>query len=176
MLADTAGGSKAGIYHYYPSKEAVLYDLLRSYTDTLEQVVASADDPTAAPRARIRGLIAAILRSYAHAQSRHTVILNDLDRLPPDQQQQIRAAQRRVVDVVARALVGVDGRLAGRPDLRTPVAMTLFGMLNWHYRWFRPDGPLTRDEYVDLVTGLLLDGLDGVPGLRARAVADPARG
>ena len=35
MLAEASGGSKAWIYHYYPSKEAVLFDLLRSYTDDL---------------------------------------------------------------------------------------------------------------------------------------------
>jgi TetR/AcrR family transcriptional regulator len=168
MLADASGGSKAWIYHYYASKEAVLYDLLRSYTDDLLGVVASADDASLAPRDRLRSLIAAILRSYDHAESRHAAILNDLARLPVEQQRQIRAAQREVVDVLANVLALVDPRLADRPDLLTPLTMSLFGMLNWHYRWFRPDGPLSRDDYVDMVTGLVLEGLDGVPGLDGR--------
>jgi TetR/AcrR family transcriptional regulator len=168
MLAEASGGSKAWIYHYYPSKEAVLYDLLRSYTDDLLRVVTAADDETLPPRDRLRSLIAAILRSYDHAQSRHAAILNDLARLPADQQREIRGAQREVVDVVARVLALVDPRLADRPDLLTPLTMSLFGMLNWHYRWFRTDGALSRDDYVDLVTGLVLDGLDGVPGLDGR--------
>jgi TetR/AcrR family transcriptional regulator len=168
MLAEASGGSKAWIYHYYPSKEAVLYDLLRSYTDDLLAVVTAADDAALAPRDRLRGLIAAILRSYEHAQSRHAAILNDLDRLPADQQREIRDAQRQVVDVVASVLALVDPRLADRPDVLTPLTMSLFGMLNWHYRWFRTDGPLSREGYVDMVTGLVLDGLDGVPGLDDR--------
>jgi TetR/AcrR family transcriptional regulator len=168
MLAEASGGSKAWIYHYYPSKEAVLYDLLRSYTDDLLGVVTAADDSSLAPRDRLRGLIAAILGSYDHAQSRHTAILNDLARLPAGQQQQIRAAQREVVDVVARVLALVDPRLADRPDVLTPLTMSLFGMLNWHYRWFRADGALSVDDYVDMVTGLVLEGLDGIPGLDGR--------
>ena len=165
MLAEASGGSKAWIYHYYPSKEAVLFDLLRSYTDDLLAVVTAADDDALAPRDRLRALIAAILHSYDHAQSRHAAILNDLARLSAEQQHEIRAAQRQVVDVVARVLALVDPRLADRPDVLTPLTMSLFGMLNWHYRWFRSDGPLSRDDYVDMVTGLMLDGLDGVPGL-----------
>lgn len=175
MLAAASGGSKAWIYHYYASKEAVLYDLLRTYTDDLLAVVVAADDVTLAPRRRLRGLIAAILRSYDDAQSRHAAILTDLGRLPDDQQGQIRATQRRVVGVVAAALVAVDPRLEERPDVLMPLTMSLFGMLNWYHRWFRPDGPMSSEGYVDMVTGLVLDGLDGVPGLELGGPEDAGR-
>jgi hypothetical protein len=36
--------------------------------------------------------------------------------------------------------------------------MTVFGMLNWHYLWFRDGGPMTRAEYADFVTSLVLAG------------------
>jgi len=174
MLAGASGGSKAWIYHYYASKEAVLYDLLRTYIDDLLEVVTAADDDTQAPRRRLRTLIAAILQSYDDAQSRHAAILNDLGRLPEHQRLEIRAAQRQVVEVVAGVLAEVDPRLAGRPDVLMPVTMSLFGMLNWHHRWFRPGGPLSSEDYVDMVTGLVLDGLDGVPGLDAGTPRDAA--
>ncbi len=169
MLAAASGGSKAWIYHYYASKEAVLYDLLRSYTDDLLGVVRAADDPTLEPRRRFAALIGAILRSYDDAQSRHAAILNDLARLPAEQQRQIRASQRQVVDVVAGVLATVDPRLERRADMLTPVTMSIFGMLNWHHRWFRPDGPMSTDDYIDMVVALVLDGLDGLPGLNEPA-------
>jgi TetR/AcrR family transcriptional regulator len=176
MLAAASGGSKAWIYHYYPSKEAVLYDLLRSYTDDLLAVVRAADDPSLAARSRLRALIAAILRSYDDAQSRHAAILTDLARLPAAQQREIRTAQRQVVDVVAAVFASVDPRLAERPDLLIPLTMSVFGILDWHYRWFRSDGPLSVDDYVDMVVALVLDGLEGLPGLDARAPGDAAVG
>lgn len=175
MLAGASGGSKAWIYHYYASKEAVLYDLLRTYTDDLLEVVSAADDDTLAPRRRLRTLIAAILRSYDDAQSRHAAILNDLGRLQEDQRRKIRATQREVVEVVAGVLTEVDPRLTGRPDVLMPLTMSLFGMLNWHHRWFRSDGPMSADAYVDMVTCLVLDGLDGVPGLDEREREDDDR-
>jgi microcystin degradation protein MlrC len=40
--------------------------------------------------------------------------------------------------------------------------MSLFGMLNWVYMWFRPGGPVSREEYADLATRLILEGVKAV--------------
>jgi hypothetical protein len=40
--------------------------------------------------------------------------------------------------------------------------MSLFGMMNWVYMWFRPDGPLSREEYADMATTLILGGLKAI--------------
>ena len=42
--------------------------------------------------------------------------------------------------------------------LLKPVTMSLFGMVNWHYLWFKGGGPVTRADYADLVTRLIADG------------------
>ena len=39
-----------------------------------------------------------------------------------------------------------------------PVTMSLFGMLNWHYMWFREQGAVSREAYADLATTVLLEG------------------
>jgi len=41
--------------------------------------------------------------------------------------------------------------------------MSLFGMLNWAFLWFREDGPLDRRGYAELAARLVLGG--------ARAIA-----
>ena len=40
--------------------------------------------------------------------------------------------------------------------------MSLFGMLNWHYMWFRPNGLMTRKDYAALATEIILEGTKGV--------------
>ena len=40
-----------------------------------------------------------------------------------------------------------------------PVTMSLFGMLNWVYLWFRDDGPITRNDYAEIVTTLMMSGV-----------------
>jgi hypothetical protein len=48
-----------------------------------------------------------------------------------------------------------------------PVTMSLFGMLNWHYMWFRDGGPMTREDYADLATTLLIEGAQALGGTPA---------
>lgn len=159
LLSEETGGSKAWIYHYYPSKEAILFDLLHTHIRSLLETVRAADDEDADPPARLRGLVVALLTAYEDADYTHRVQMNDLDRLPAGQQEEIRRLERDLVDVFATALMAATPELAGRPDLLKPVTMSLFGMLNWHHYWWRPNGALTLDRYADLAVAMLLDGV-----------------
>ena len=43
-----------------------------------------------------------------------------------------------------------------------PVAMSLFGILNWMYLWFRDDGKISREDYSDIVSTMMLEGIKAV--------------
>jgi hypothetical protein len=42
-----------------------------------------------------------------------------------------------------------------------PVAMILFGMINWTYTWLRDDGPLNFRDMAPVVTAIFLKGFRG---------------
>ena len=48
-----------------------------------------------------------------------------------------------------------------RPLLQ-PVTMSLFGMMNWVYMWFKDGGRISRDDYADVATTLILEGIKSV--------------
>ena len=63
-----------------------------------------------------------------------------------------RRSSRSERDIVRRfsgVLRLANPALADGP-LLAPVTMSLFGMLNWVYLWFGPDGAITREQYADL--------------------------
>jgi TetR/AcrR family transcriptional regulator len=61
-LAERLSLSKAGIYHYFPTKESILYEALRDYAVRLVATVEAADDPMAAPEARLHAVVLALLK------------------------------------------------------------------------------------------------------------------
>ena len=65
--------------------------------------------------------------------------------------------ERELVAVFTDAVAGVVPHLQDSPMLKA-VTMSLFGMVNWHYLWFRSTGSITRQDYADLVTRLIADG------------------
>jgi TetR/AcrR family transcriptional regulator len=161
-LAAHCQASKSWIYHYFPSKEAILYEILREHMDLLlasaERAVRSSDEP----RRQLRAVLRALMAAYAHARAKHVLLLNELTCLPVGQQHEIRALERRLVALVADLVKRIaSGRLA-QPTLATPVTMLLFGMINWTDTWYRESGALRPEQLADLATNLFLDGLNAL--------------
>ena len=156
MIAEACGVSKALLYHYYPDKEALLYDLLRAH---LEVLVSVAEAAHGRGREKLHAMSGALLEAYRDADSQHQVQISSLKLLAPERQEALRRLERRLVDLFAQAIAEALPHLAESPLLK-PVTMSLFGMLNWHYLWFREGKGLSRAEYAKLATTMLLSGAE----------------
>ena len=156
-IAEACGVSKANLYHYYKDKEALLFDVIRFHLEELLEVVEAADRPDLSPAARLRELVAAILEAYRDADAQHNVQINGLRLLPSDRQAELKAIERELVRIFSDAVAGVAPQLKGTKLLK-PVTMSLFGMINWHYLWFKSTGDVTRADYAALVSQLVVDG------------------
>ena len=151
-LAAACGVSKALLYHYFDSKEALLFDILQAYLRDLERNVAIDAAATANARDYLRNLIGALLRQYREAGNTHKLLTFELPVLPPEQQAELRAAERRIMARFDHALAAAATEAGRTTPLDGPRAMMLFGTLNWTYTWFREDGRLSLDAYCELVT------------------------
>lgn len=149
--ARSCGVSKALIYHYWPSKEDLLFDIL---DDHLGALVAAVEGARAEG---LRPLIAAILLAYEDADAEHKLQLDALTALPGPRQAPLIAHQRRLVAIMAEAVAREAPHLA--PDRLRAATMTVFGILNWFYMWHRPGKGMSRAEYAVLAADFVQGGL-----------------
>lgn len=157
-IAGECGISKALLYHYYDTKEQLLVAVIKAH---LEDLLAVTDLPERAgetPRERLTALIAALLDCYRGADDEHQVQVAELRRLKQEAAADLIDLERELVRRFSRALIAAVPGLRTKPGLVKPVTMSLFGILNWHYNWFRENGPMSRKAYAELVTGLMVDG------------------
>lgn len=161
-LASECGVSKALLYHYYTSKETLLFDILQNHLAELVDAVEEADDPSLAPEMRLQKLVVGLLEAYRDADAEHKVQLAALSLLPEAEQEQLKALERLLVAIFSEAVKAVEPSLFDGTMLLKPVTMSLFGMLNWVYMWFRDGGTLSREDYGKLATQLLVGGLKGL--------------
>jgi len=83
--------------------------------------------------------------------------------LNEEQKAEIRAVERRIVSHFCHVLNELNPALENKDrPLVMPVAMSLFGILNWVYLWFREDGKITREDYSEIVATLMLKGIKAV--------------
>lgn len=155
--------SKALLYHYYPSKDALIFAIIITHLQELDAAIEAADDPTLPPQQRLRRLVGTVLESYRGADNQHKVQLNATSALSDEQKTEILGVERHIVKRFAVVLRQINPDLDNpqRP-LLTPVTMSLFGMMNWVYMWFRDGGRVTREDYADVATTLILEGIKAV--------------
>ena len=163
-IAAAGGTSKARLYHYYGSKDAILFDLLDRYTQRLLAIIgqaeATAQRRNLDDRAALHELIRSFLEEYETSATRHVALLNDTKFLGDEQRELILNRQRDVVSAVTRFLRrAYPHRL--NPVNQTAVTMMLFGMINWTFTWLRPGGAMSYAAFAEEVIAMLEGGLAG---------------
>lgn len=156
-LADSCGVSKALLYHYYDSKEALLYDMLLVHCKLLSETASNATKQSDMPEEQLRSLVRALMELYMSSRDKHVVLLNDLHCLPEAQQIEVKEEERKVLQEIKDLIIKL------RPDLKPPqvtsLTMYLMGAVNWTYTWFKPQGQVTAGEFADLATATFLNGI-----------------
>lgn len=163
QIASVAQVSKALLYHYYPGKDALIFAIIITHLEGLDAAIEAADDPALPPEQRLRKLVGTVLDNYRGADNEHKVQLNATTALGDEQKAEIMAVERRIVRRFSAVLDQINPGLNTRDrPLLMPVTMSLFGMMNWVYMWFKDGGRISRDDYADVATTLILEGIKAV--------------
>ncbi len=170
-VAARLGTSKARIYHYYESKEALLFDLLDRYTQRLLAIIgeteAQAQRKRLDDRAALHALVEAFLIEYESSADKHVALLHDTKFLSDErtdgqvtQRELIVQRQRDVVSAFTRFLRrAYPARLTDANQ--TALTMMVMGMINWTFTWLRPNGSISYADFAQEVIATLEGGFRG---------------
>ncbi|UFS98856.1 TetR/AcrR family transcriptional regulator [Nocardia huaxiensis] len=157
-IGDRAGIQRGALYYHIGSKEELLFQIRRGYTQTMFEAAAAIADSELDPMSKLRNLIRSHVRLIIEHQYEVAIALRDAGALTAEREadlQQLRdGIQRcwqRVID---------EGHAAG--VLRTNdhvVGNSLVAMLNMVSRWYRPDGAHTPEQIADILITTILDGV-----------------
>jgi AcrR family transcriptional regulator len=166
-LASTLGTSKARLYHYYDSKQALLFDLLDRYTQLLVELVTEVQtlalQEQLGPKQRVHSLVKRFLQTYESSATRHIALLHSTQFLNETQRALVVSRQRQVVSALGDMLIqAYPGRV--NTQNKIPLTMMLFGMINWTFTWLRPEGPLSYDAFANEVIDTLENGFHSSTG------------
>ena len=158
-LAMACDVSKSAIYHYYTSKEDILYDVMISHVRALEGAAAAAMALDAPAQDKLRALARRFMALYVGAADRHKVLLNDLDHLPKPRRAEIVAVQRGLIEAVRTLLAEIAPGLRKKSGESFAAAMLFFGAINWTHTWFDAKGPVEAQRLADMAVDVTLGGL-----------------
>jgi TetR/AcrR family transcriptional regulator, cholesterol catabolism regulator len=144
-IADAVGLTKAGIYHYIRGKEDLLFQIMTFAMDMVDtEVIAHARQIQDAEQ-RLRTIVERHARRILEMGGAVTIILEEMPGLTPAHRRVIKGRKRAYFELVRETLVqlSAEGKLR---DVNPGVAaFSLFGMILWISRWYRPDGELSAE-------------------------------
>jgi AcrR family transcriptional regulator len=156
-VAEAAGMRKPTLYHYFSSKDEILFEIHDEFIDLL--IEKERGRRGLAAKEALLEVMADVLELMRTHRGHVRVFFEHYRELSEADQETIRAKrdgyQARVEAIVRRGIEAGEFRDVD-PRLTT---LAVFGMCNWAYQWYRPDGPLSARAIAERYFDLLFEGL-----------------
>lgn len=154
--------SLAGLYHYFKSKEKMLFLIqFRSFSSLLRHLqerLHGVEDP----QDRLRVAVRAHVMQYASNTPALRVCAHELDSLNGKAYDEVRDLRRQIYRIVRTIVDQILDECAADTSLNAHVAtMSLFGSLNWLYQWYEPGQDRSPAGLAQLLSDQFLVGLLG---------------
>lgn len=156
-VANAVGISKPTLYHYFSGKDEILFWIHEEFIDLLIEQQRARSGLTA--RESLLEAMADVLELMRTHRGHVRVFFEHHRELAAADRETIRGKRNAYRDLVEDAIRrGIaDGEFRDvEPRLTT---LAVFGMCNWAYQWYRPDGELTTREIAERFLDLLMNGL-----------------
>lgn len=158
VIALRLGVRKTALYHYFPDKEAILYECHKASLAQLDRILRDTRRlPSVAARLR------AVVREHVRVmiETLHgSPLAFEVTALSPARQKEIIAArdryERHLRGLIERGIRDGSFRRVD-PKLAT---FAILGAINWIARWYRPEGPSQAPEVGEEFAEQLVGGLE----------------
>lgn len=172
-LSRASGMSLAGLYHYFGSKERLLYLIQKHTFSTIVAELKSRLHGLTNPEERIRVFIQNHLEYFVANQSGLKVLAHEDEALKNGFNSEVASIKREYYRICLGLMDDLKRQRKLNFNSRTAV-MSLFGMINWIYTWYKPRQDGTAADLAQQMSGLVLFGVGcrieraPLPSIRAR--------
>jgi AcrR family transcriptional regulator len=158
-VAQRVGLQMSSLYHYYPSKQALIVEIMHTTMRDLLAAVREAIDAETAPRRRLVAAIRAHIMFHATRRKENFIADSEIRALEPENRARIVELRDEYEGLFNTILD--EGRSQGAfgvDDVRI-ATRALLSMTNGVATWYQPGGRLELDEIADQYCTIFLNGI-----------------
>src|SRR6202051_2762471 len=157
-LSRATGMSLAGLYYYFESKERLLFLIQKhTFTTILEKLKALLENVTD-PEQRIRFFILNHLQYFVSNQQGLKVLSHEDESLQNGLSSEIAGIKREYYRICLELMEDLRRKRGLDFNTRTAV-MSLFGMINWIYTWYKPRVDGNAEALAERMGNIFLTGI-----------------
>ncbi len=156
-IAERIGVRKTALYHYFPDKEAILYECHRESLTELDRLMKEARELDTASEQ-----LAHVIREHVRVMTdtlEGSPLAFEVTAFSPERQKEMIAARDRYEHELRRIIDrGIEAGEFRRVDSKIAVFAVL-GAINWIARWYSPEGSVHAPELGAQFAEHLVGGL-----------------
>ncbi|QHE52330.1 TetR/AcrR family transcriptional regulator [Pontibacillus sp. HMF3514] len=163
QIVEHCGASKGGFYHYFHSKDELLYVIHDTFITYVLEKANQAKQTYNNPTEKLQAIIESFVKVFDLYKPHISVFYQESTYLKPDYEELIKKKRDQFKQNIFEVLQ--EGQDKGEFRSILPVEITgmaVLGMVNWTYKWYRKNGEKDIEEishvFVDLILHSVLTG------------------
>jgi AcrR family transcriptional regulator len=158
-IARGLGMNQSSLYHYFRSKEDILFELMNDAVDnaltTLEKICAA----DLMPRDKLYKIAHFYTRYYAGAPERLILLVNEQNSLNAEHRRILVEKQRRYVSIFKDVFAELDAHGLTREIPSSVAVFAFLGMVHYTITWYHKDGPVDLERLADIFAEIFTRGV-----------------
>ena len=158
-IARKLGMNQSSLYHYFESKEGILFKLMNDAMDnalaTMEEICAT----DIKPHNKLKRILSFYTRYYAGDQDRLTLLVNEQNSLDSDHRRILVDKERRYVKLFREVFEELGGHQMTKEIPHGIAIFAFLGMVHYTIKWYHRDGAVGLDALADIFVEIFTKGV-----------------
>lgn len=151
------GASKGGFYHHFKAKDELLYEIHDVFITYVLEEAKRTEEMYATPITKLCALLQSFTAAF-HKYQAHITVFYDESKSLLDSDREVIKQKRDAYRKILQHVI-IEGQQSG--DFRTElpptiVTMSITGMVNWSYKWYKQDGTMTMAQITAIFIDMIL--------------------
>lgn len=151
--------SLAGLYYYFESKQEILYQIqMQTFSNLLQQLEKRLAD-TSGPVEGLRELVRNHISYFLSHPWETKVLAHEECAQGEPFRREVADLKRRYYQVARGIFRELPGNVRGDRRNERVALLSLFGMMNWVYKWYNPKVDPPAYKLADMIFVIFLEGV-----------------
>jgi AcrR family transcriptional regulator len=137
-IAEKAGLSVPGMFHYFSSKEMILFEIMTVFMDNAYKKIMEIYNVDIGPVEKLSEICKFYVEQYAGHKDQLSILISERKSLAPEHRKVCITKERDYVKALKSLFKDLAEKRLLKPIDHTILAFIFFGMVHWTYRWYDP--------------------------------------